>query len=326
MSVNAFLARGVNAGAGMLDAARTKYNIQRDEEIRSRNAFVQDRAFNAQQDQRNATLRGQQEAAEAEHARWIMEQVKGARTPEQARSIYEWGMRDAQQRGFDVSDAPPWEQIQGAYADPVNNAEWGRNLVVGQDPEGNPVFLQTSETGEVRPVEGYRPPGPSPKETALTEKAQADARAAETKAADAEYTQSQKELTKQEVRSLAAELLNSDAIESVYGSFQGAVPSVRPGVVDAEAQVDRLVDMLTLENTSKMTGVLSESDIKILARAGSVLANKRISDRAAKKELERIAGVLDKVSDKPPVDGAVRMRDANGNEAWVKDGKVVREI
>ena len=335
--VNAFLARGVDAGRGMRDAAEIKYGINRDAEIRARNAFVQDRAFDrnalvqdrnfdAQQEHRNAMQAGQMEAAEAEHARWIMEQVKGARTPEQARAVYEWGMQDAQQRGFDISDAPTWEQVQGAYADPVNNAEWGRNLVTGQDAEGNRVFLQTSESGEVRPVEGYRPPGPSPKEIAQTEKARADARAAETKAAEAEHTQQQKDITKNEIRDLAKELLDNDAIDSVYGSWQGAVPSVRAGVVDAEAQVDRLVDMLTLENTSKMTGVLSESDIKILARAGSVLANKRISDAAAKKELERIAGVFNKAADKPPVDGAVRMRDANGNEAWVKDGKVVKEI
>lgn len=112
MSVNAYIARGTNPGAGMLEAARAK-----------RNAFVQDRDFQAQQDYRNASMQSQQERAEAEHARGVMEQVMRARTPEQARALYEFGMQDAQRRGFDVSDAPAWEQIQGAYAPPDPNNE-----------------------------------------------------------------------------------------------------------------------------------------------------------------------------------------------------------
>lgn len=296
--VNAYIARGVDAGGGMRDAARIKYEIGRDQEIRNRNAYVQDRAFNAQQEYRNSAAQAQQEAAEADHARWVIGQVQKATTPEQARAVYEWGMQDAQQRGFDTSDAPSWEQIQGMYAPPANNAEWGRNLVTGQDAQGNPVFLQTSESGQVRAVEDYKPPGPTKKELEDERAATARADQAEVKAQDAKQKAEAAKATKAEVEQAARDLLEPgivDAVKSVYGAYQGAIPSLREGTIDAEAKVDRLVDMLTLENTSKMTGVLSESDIKILQRAGTILANKRISDKAALEEIKRIGGIFEKI-------------------------------
>ena len=75
-----------------------------------------------------------------------------------------------------------------------------------------------------------------------------------------------------------------------------------------------MVSLLTLENTDKMTGVLSESDIKILERAGSRLGNLRISPASARRELMKIAGIAD---------GGTLMEDANGNQAIVyPDGRV----
>lgn len=102
--VNAYIAQGVNPGAGALQAARTKYEMGRDQEIRSRNAYVQDRAFNAQQ-----------EAKEAEHERWVLGKVQEAQTEEQARAIYKFGREDAIRRGFDVSGSPE-ELPQGLWA------------------------------------------------------------------------------------------------------------------------------------------------------------------------------------------------------------------
>lgn len=60
-------------------------------------------------------------------------------------------------------------------------------------------------------------------------------------------------------------LTNEDFIDSITGA-RGRLPAV-PGTsgFDAEVALDRLKNSLTLGNLDKMSGVLSESDIKILA-------------------------------------------------------------
>lgn len=126
-------------------------------------------------------------------------------------------------------------------------------------------------------------------------KAEADARVAETKAAEAEKKQAGEDSTSNDIVTLADGLLSKpETVRSVYGTTDGVLPSILPTTVDAEADLRRLVNMLTLENTSKMSGVLSESDIKILASAGTVLSNFRISDEKAIAELERIRDVFNR--------------------------------
>lgn len=86
-------------------------------------------------------------------------------------------------------------------------------------------------------------------------------------------------------------------IKDVYGTVDGSTLfNIRPGTVDAEAQIDQLVSLLTLGNLNKMSGVLSDSDIKILAGAGTKLANKRLSDDQVLAELMKIADVMNNPS------------------------------
>jgi hypothetical protein len=93
-----------------------------------------------------------------------------------------------------------------------------------------------------------------------------------------------------EVKALATELLKDPSLGAVFGPLQGRMPTLRGGTADAEAKIDRLQSLLTLDNLGLMKGVLSDTDIKILQRAATVLSNRTISDGQARAELQRISG------------------------------------
>ena len=82
------------------------------------------------------------------------------------------------------------------------------------------------------------------------------------------------------------------AIDNVYGTVRGQTYTVTQESVDAEAKIARMTDLLTTANLGKMKGVLSETDMKILERAGSILKNFRISPSLAREELRRVAAVM----------------------------------
>ena len=83
---------------------------------------------------------------------------------------------------------------------------------------------------------------------------------------------------------------NDDFVESISG-FSGRLPTITTGATDAEAMFDSLKDSLTLENLEKMSGPLTDSDIKILASAASSLRY-GISKGAMLKELNKIKNLM----------------------------------
>ncbi len=70
---------------------------------------------------------------------------------------------------------------------------------------------------------------------------------------------------------------------------------MRQSTADAEVLRDSLTSLLTVENMSKMKGVLSDSDMKIL-RAASSTINPRMGDPAARAELKRIVQVMQRAA------------------------------
>ena len=126
-------------------------------------------------------------------------------------------------------------------------------------------------------------------------KAVAAARIQRDKAEESTRKRSAVESGGQAISDLAGSILkNEDTLEAVYGTISGLIPSSSQETIDAEADIAKLVNLLTLENTDKMTGVLSESDIKILRDAGTVLGNFRISKEKAAGELKDIQGVFNR--------------------------------
>ena len=192
---------------------------------------------------------------------------------------------------------PVKQQLRSLPAETfVKPESFGQALAKGQDAQGNDVFLQAGSGGTVRAVEGFTPPGPTPEEQALAaaraQKAEADAAAAEKKGQEAEKAETRAQQAKQDAAALAAELLQGD-LDAIFGSVFGMEePILRQASVDLDVIRTRLVNLLTVDNLELMSGVLSESDIKILAGAATALSDRRMSDGAARAEIKRVYKAL----------------------------------
>ncbi len=100
---------------------------------------------------------------------------------------------------------------------------------------------------------------------------------------------------KNEVLRLTDGLLNPkrrDDLKRAVGPFSSRKPTVTGGAADVEADVAQLRSILTAENLGIMTGVLSESDLKVIADiAGGGIQLGR-SEEGFISELERLRGTL----------------------------------
>jgi hypothetical protein len=85
---------------------------------------------------------------------------------------------------------------------------------------------------------------------------------------------------------------NRGSLESATGSLQGRLPSVRQGTVDWENDFAALNSLLTLDNLDRMSGVLSESDIKLLREAATGGLNLTSGDEAVVRRLNQIRAAL----------------------------------
>jgi hypothetical protein len=100
---------------------------------------------------------------------------------------------------------------------------------------------------------------------------------------------------KDDAKNLIDEILTMD-ITGVYGSVQSRFPTVRQGTANAESAISRLGNLLTLENLGKMSGVLTDRDMAVLANAASEIQNFKIDETRAESELRRIKTILEKAS------------------------------
>lgn len=82
---------------------------------------------------------------------------------------------------------------------------------------------------------------------------------------------------------LASSLLDNPALQSAVGPVQGRLPAISEGKADVRADLDELGNLLTIGNLGRMSGVLSESDIRLLANAASGLSDVASDERAVQK-------------------------------------------
>ncbi len=87
------------------------------------------------------------------------------------------------------------------------------------------------------------------------------------------------------------EFVNNKDFMNLVSGYTGRFPTISTGGIDAEASFENIKNNLTLENLGKMSGVLSETDIKILSTAASKLTL-GMSEKAMKKEFTRIKAFL----------------------------------
>ena len=83
---------------------------------------------------------------------------------------------------------------------------------------------------------------------------------------------------------------NKNYVNAMTG-WRGRIPAVTDAGLEAEAFFDNIKNNLTLENLDKMTGVLSETDIKILSTSATAM-QPGMSKKAMIKEMKKIQDVL----------------------------------
>lgn len=112
-----------------------------------------------------------------------------------------------------------------------------------------------------------------------------------------------------ELFGLTKDLSTMSGLEAAVGTgFKktviGAIPFVSGEAVagtdraDFEATAERVANLLTLDNLDLMSGVLSETDIKILETAGSNLRNFNQSEDQYRKEIKRVNEVMQRTIQK----------------------------
>lgn len=139
---------------------------------------------------------------------------------------------------------------------------------------------------------------------------------------------------------LVRELLSPEMIEStkkLFGPLQGTDfargMTFDPKVLDAKAKLEQLQDIATAENMGIMSGVLSESDLKVIGNiAGGGLVGRQ-SDEQAITNLEQLGqafgGGQQQDQQNIPTrnaQGWQLMTDAQGNRAYVGPNGEIEEI
>jgi len=112
--------------------------------------------------------------------------------------------------------------------------------------------------------------------------------------------------TAREVERIAGSLLKHPGLNGAFGVVDSRFPTIRQSTADAEVLRDALTSLLTLENTGKLKGVLSNADMEILRRASSTISP-QMSESAARAELERLIQVMQKVTGGATTGGAASL-------------------
>lgn len=123
---------------------------------------------------------------------------------------------------------------------------------------------------------------------------------------------------------------NKKYVNAMTG-WRGRTPAVTDAGLEAEAFFDNIKNNLTLENLDKMTGVLSETDIKILSTSATAM-QPGMGKKAMIEEMKKIQDVLktkskdiqNQLMDQPNKDTEASVDTAQGNQdteaaLWLKE-------
>lgn len=105
--------------------------------------------------------------------------------------------------------------------------------------------------------------------------------------------------TAREAKRIASSLLGSKGLDGAFGVINARLPTLKQDTADAEVLRDALTSLLTLENTGKLKGVLSNADMAILRQASTTIAGP-MSPEAARTELKRIVEVMGRAAGEGP--------------------------
>ena len=295
-------AQGVQAqGDSINNAFNTYYGAQQN---KRQNALLdmQQRQQEADNQRKNALFDMQQKQAsqQTDQFKFEMDAAQGAQmyrmfqslgqlSPEMRAAQIEFMKPALMQRGFDDDD---WDllatdegikqgmAVMSRYA-PIAKAEIGR-YKTEKLPDGSTVIFD-SATSATRNLSSPQPIDLSilpesmrsdvsklPRES--QEKIVNEFASPKTQTALQEKAEQDKKATQLKERTLAMveELLgNESGVKSVLGGIDSFTPTLLNSSKDAEAGLEDLRNLLTVENLGIMSGVLSESDMKIIQSIGA---------------------------------------------------------
>ena len=295
---------GKNVGAGLLAGAQNQYAIQQNQQQNDRNAFVQDRRFNANQ-QRNQRLDQRQATAEQMAFGQDTLKILSGLPPEQRKQAYIARTQEAAQtiglpEGFDPEQG--WAQIQsqlppfasGGPDAPSSVREWEHYNTLSKEEQGN--YLNMKRSGnrfDVGDQPFYREPGgvttplaTQPEVSAnitASEQAKVLGREAGQKAAD--WTTTEAKYHSMDAQWTTLESALDTAISDVSAVTAGPVGAGGSGVwgspqydyaevlktIKANIGFDRLQQMRDASPTGGALGQVSEMENKLLqATQGSL--------------------------------------------------------
>lgn len=189
-------------------------------------------------------------------------------------------------------------------------------------PNGQPVAQRNTQNNQLTPLpQGMAQPNQLDAYLQQLEVKQAELgvqntqQQIQTRGAEAEVKQAENAQRAQSVGTeaqraytLAGSLLgNESGLKGATGPVSGRLPSFRESTTTFEADLKELENLLTLGNLGRMTGVLSESDIRILANAASGISTVASEDRMR----EKLGQIQERLSANP----AVMEMLQNGNPA-----------
>lgn len=189
---------------------------------------------------------------------------------------------------------------------PEDSPEWSEGIQEYREPKTGPApdyEWVTGPDGQPRQIrKGTAQPGDRP-----YDKAGAGAQSSQAEAVD----------TAREIQRISRKLTSHPGMSSAFGVVQSRLPTIRQSTADAETLRDAMMSLLTLENTGKLKGVLSNADMEILRRASTTL-DPKMGDAAAAEELRRLDQVMSKITGEPagggPAPGATFGGPAPGTE------------
>lgn len=161
----------------------------------------------------------------------------------------------------------------------------------------NKGLKSQQEVAQIAEIEGLKNDAKKNQEVEALkiEKLQADIAAGKLKVAEGEKQQEKAGALKGETLRIIDELLKDpDSIKSVVGPADSSIfsPTVLSGSLQAQTKINQLKSILTAENLGIMTGVLSETDIKIIAAIAGGGLDVGGDDDAFISELTRMRGSL----------------------------------
>lgn len=282
----------------------------------------------------------QQEGAKIsqEGAKFQLDEAKGRRlyktmqalaglSPEDRLDQIEMLKPGLMQHGFDDDD---WEQLAsdeglqkgltvlGKYASPSEQGKVGLfRQFTGADGKTYKLNTSTGDFEVIAEAEGVDISAlpPEAQEVLEGQPAEIQKKAVESfasagnveKRRAADEQRAKADALKQDALRITRELMSdTDQIKNSVGSFDSILPSVTEGAQDFDKKLDTLKSMLTAENLKLMSGVLSETDIKILSNIASGELTTKGSEEEFMGALKRLEQKLGGGSGEDDLEGLIQ--------------------